>query len=72
MSGRRLSVTYPAVIAMRVDRAGNLRLYRRGRFGLRRQDIFHPASEWLWVSFSRRHAIVAVGAAEPTTPEGHG
>jgi hypothetical protein len=39
------SVRYSGIVRGQVDRAGNLRLYRRGRL-FARQQVFHPAREW--------------------------
>jgi hypothetical protein len=36
---------YDHIVAVQVDRHGNLRLFRKGRVFARR-DIFHPAGEW--------------------------
>lgn len=38
-------VKYTKIVCSSVDRAGNLRLYRRRRLRLM-ADIFHPAGEW--------------------------
>jgi hypothetical protein len=48
LSGTPRFVEYDRIDAAEID-DGALRLYRRrGLFGLlRRQDIFHPAGEWL-------------------------
>lgn len=52
------TVTYREINAARVDRAGNLRLYERGRFGSRRQRVFHPAGEWTCLTLSDIDATV--------------
>lgn len=58
--GRMLSATYRGVNGVHMDRAGNLRLYERGRFGWRRQRAFHPASEWEAVSLTEVDALVTL------------
>ena len=51
-------VRYQGVFAVRVDRAGNLRLFERGRFGWMRQRAFHPAEEWASVTLITAGAMV--------------
>lgn len=55
---RRDPVRYPGVFAVRVDPAGNLRLFARGRFGWMRQRAFHPAEEWASVTLIEAGAMV--------------
>lgn len=49
------AVSYAGIVAVRVDRAGNLRLFERGRFGWLRQRVFHPAGEWEYVALIPIH-----------------
>lgn len=59
-------ITYAYITKAKVDRYGNLRLYRRGRF-FDRQDIFHPAREWItcrkWVTSEDLPADIRARAA---------
>lgn len=46
------SVRYSGIVRGRIDRAGNLRLFRRGRV-LAKQAVFHPAGEWATFTVSQ-------------------
>lgn len=51
-------VEYEDIVRGHVDRAGNLRLYRRRRWRVV-QSVFHPAGEWRTWSVDRTaHALV--------------
>ena len=39
------SVQYAGITSLKVDREGNLRLFRGWR-----QQVFHPRGEWHWIA----------------------
>lgn len=46
---------YEGIVQSRVDRAGNLRLYRQAGRIVVRQVVFHPAGEWNRVMLTMNH-----------------
>jgi hypothetical protein len=48
------SVSYSGIVAARVDREGNLRLYRRRWRLFTAQAIFHPVGAWAVATVGRQ------------------
>jgi hypothetical protein len=59
---------YPHISRARIDKDGNLRLFRPRRWGWMpaRQDVFHPSGEWLNVLWHPSGKLqVTVKGAKP-------